>query len=73
MWYRYKDYNINLNNILMFQKPLTDISPHRILFLGYHFENILIEYLSKDERDTEFEKICKMLGLEEKEHISRCC
>jgi hypothetical protein len=32
-----------------------------------------IFYKNKQERDSEFEKICKLLGLSEPEQISRCC
>lgn len=69
MWYRWKDKLINLENLISISK--SNLSTE-IIF--EEKEDIFeIYYSSKEERDAEFEKICKLLGLSETEHISRCC
>lgn len=70
MWYRYKDQLLNLDNIF-FARIWDDI---RIEFNSSDISgSVKMTFENMEERDAEFEKICKILGLEDKEHISRCC
>lgn len=76
MWYRYGIHCFNLEKVEMIKLGCVSYGEEDHFYDIYfwsHGEQYGITYSSKDERDAEFEKICKLLGLEEKEHISRCC
>lgn len=68
-WYRWKDRLINLKNIFGIYKSFQTTS---ISFLYSPNDYEVIEYYNEKERDAEFEKICALLGCEEKTQ-SRCC
>jgi hypothetical protein len=70
MWYRYRDELVNLDNV--FSARIWDNT--RIEFYSSDISgSVKITFENVKVRDSEFEKICKMLGLSEPEQISRCC
>lgn len=70
MWYKYENQLINLDKCFKINLEFDSTC------IAFHFSKNkfkTIDYIKYEERDAEFEKICEMLGLDEPEHISRCC
>lgn len=66
MWYKYKNYLINFENVY---RIASGIHENSIVFLYNPSEWEAIEYSSLEESEAEFEKIIKLLGFKETKDV----
>ena len=67
-WYKWNDELINLSMCQGIRKQVSD----SIIF---SFEDDLYKayFENKEKRDEEFEKICRILGFDNRDYTSHCC